>query len=182
MSKGIAFLALIPFAISGCVSNPLNRVTSDNYAEVCHDAEQNGNLKVAEEACYRALVNTDWGNLGDDLKSEKLYNLARIKRQLSKFDEAKSLLSQSLQIEEAKSETVNKKIGRRLVELSVNLAALDRWQEGVTAIEKVMPIANQYTGQERRFIILVLGKYGEHLGNNGNKEKGELFLTRSRNL
>ena len=181
MSKEL-IVAVTLLILSGCVSNPINRATSDNYAETCDIAEQNGNLKVAEEACYRALVNTDWGNLGNDLKSEKLYNLARIKRQLAKFQEAESLLNQSLEIEENKSTTMNAKIGRRLVELSVNLAALDRWQEGASAIEKVIPVAKQYSGQERQFIILVLEKYGEHFNNSGNKEKGQLFLSQSRNL
>ncbi len=45
-------------SLSGC-ANPVNRVTSDNYAEDCSAAEQSGRLDIAEEACYRALVNVD---------------------------------------------------------------------------------------------------------------------------
>jgi len=35
-------------------------------------AEQAGDLCMAEQLCYRALVNVDWGNLGPELKSERL--------------------------------------------------------------------------------------------------------------
>ena len=145
MQIGKIFFGVALVSLAGCVSNPINRTTSDNYAETCTVAEQQGNLKVAEEACYRALVNADWGNLGDELKSEKLYNLARIKRQLAKFSEAESLLQESLKIEESKSATINIKIGRRLVELSVNLAAQGKWEEGSVSLEKVMTIFNQYS-------------------------------------
>lgn len=180
INKIIIGVALI--YLSGCVSNPVNRATSDNYAETCTVAEQRGNFKVAEEACYRALVNTDWGNLGDELKSEKLYNLARIKRQLAKFSEAESLLQESLKIEESKSSTINIKIGRRLVELSVNLAAQDKWEVGSKLLERVIPISSQYSGQEKEFIVLVLNKYGQHFHNNGNPEKGSIFISKANEL
>lgn len=65
----LAQISLIAFVlmVSGC-ANPLNQVTSDRYAEQCSEAERAGQLAVAEEACYRALVNVDWGNLGPLLK------------------------------------------------------------------------------------------------------------------
>jgi len=176
---------IISFALislAGCVSNPLNRVTSDRYSETCSVAERHGNLGVAEEACYRALVNTYWGNLGDELKSEKLYNLARIKRQLSKFSEAESLLEQSLEIEEARSEVVNEKIGRRLVELSINLAAMGRWEEGALSLERVVPIADQYSGSEKDTIIMVFIEYGKHFSQSEQEKKANQFISQARNL
>jgi hypothetical protein len=76
-------LALV--LVAGC-ANPLNRATSDDYAQTCAIAESNGKLGVTE-ACYRAAVNVDWGNLGPELKSES-YKLARIKRRVGKLEEA----------------------------------------------------------------------------------------------
>ena len=67
----VIILVLIAYSLGGC-ANPVNRVTSANYAEDCSVAEQNGRLDIAEEACYRALVNVDWGNLGPELKSQRL--------------------------------------------------------------------------------------------------------------
>lgn len=148
--------------LAGC-ANPINRVTSDNYAETCATAEQNGRLQVAEEACYRALVNVDRGNLGPELKSQRLYNLGRIKRQLAKFSEAEQLFKESLATEEKLSNLKDPKIGRRLVELAVSLAGQDKWREGAQYLKKVLPIAPQFSGQERSYTAEVLKQYGKHL-------------------
>lgn len=166
----------------GCVSNPINRATSDNYTETCSIAEQRGDLGVAEEACNRALLNANWGNLGDELKSEKLYNLALIKRKLSKFSAAEVLLKESLKIEESKLPALNIKIGRRLVELSVNLAAQGKWEEGSVFLERMIPVSNQYSGKEREFIVLSLTKYGQHFKNIGKIEKGDTLLNKANEL
>lgn len=149
-------------ALAGC-ANPINRATSDDYAETCSTAEKNGRLQVAEEACYRALVNVDWGNLGPELKSQRLYNLGRIKRQLAKFSEAEQLFKESLAIEEKLSIPTDSKIGRRLVELSVSLAGQDKWTEGAQFLERALSIAPQFSGQERSYTAEVLKQYGKKL-------------------
>ena len=148
--------------MAGC-ANPINLAASENYAETCATAEQNGRLQVAEEACYRALVNVDGGNLGPELKSQRLYNLGRIKRQLAKFSEAEKLFKESLIIEEKLSTPTDPKIGRRLVELSVSLAGGDKWSEGAQYLERALPIAPQFFGQERSYVAEVLRQYGKHL-------------------
>ena len=161
----IALIGVIPLA--GC-ANPLNRVTSDNYAETCSDAERNGRLQVAEEACYRALVNVDMGNLGPELKSERLYNLGRIKRQLAKFNEAEQLFKESLAIQEKLPNPSDIKISRRLIELSVSLAAQDKWTEGAKYVERALPTLEKFTGQERSYAIETLTQYSKNL--KGSKE------------
>lgn len=168
--------------LAGCLGNPINKVTSDNYTKTCSVAEKRGDLEVAEEACYRALVNTNWGNLGEELKSEKLYNLALIKRRLGKFSEAESLLKESLRIEESISSVINIKTGRRLVELSVNLAAQNKWEEGSVLLEKVMPISSQYSGREKDFIILVLNKYGQQFNKMGDTEKADMYISKANEI
>jgi tetratricopeptide (TPR) repeat protein len=161
-------------ALAGC-ANPINRVTSDNYAETCATAEQNGRLQVAEEACYRALVNVDWGNLGPELKSQRLYNLGRIKRRLAKFSEAEQLFKESLAIEEKLSNPTDPKIGRRLVELSVSLAGQDKWREGAKYLERALTIAPQFSGQERSYTAEVLKQYGKHLRTENQTALAEQF-------
>jgi hypothetical protein len=151
----------------GC-ANPINRVTSDNYSETCSDAERSGRLQVAEEACYRALVNVDMGNLGSELKSERLYNLGRIKRQLAKFAEAEQLFKESLTNEEKLPNPSDMKIGRRLIELSVSLAAQDKWLEGAKYVERALPTLEKFTGQERSYAVEVLTQYSKNL--KGSKE------------
>lgn len=178
MHYPIVFLIIF---IAGC-ANPLNRVTSDRYAEECTRAENRGNLAVAEQACYRALVNVDWGNLGEGLKSERLYNLARIKRRLYKFSEAEELLKQSLEIQEKLTGPSSPKIGRRLAELSVNLAGQDKWSEGVPLVERLMTMTDLFSGHEKDFIKEILQKYSEHLIEIGNEEKANLFSVKANKL
>ncbi|MDP3608332.1 MAG: tetratricopeptide repeat protein [Methylophilus sp.] len=146
----------------GC-ANPINRATSDNYSETCATAESNGRLQVAEEACYRALVNVDLGNLDPELKSERLYNLGRIKRQVAKFSEAEQLFKESLVIEEKLPSPSESKVGRRLVELSVSLAAQDKWTEGAKHLERALPVTPQFSGKEREYTIEVLTQYSKYL-------------------
>ena len=109
---------LLAIFVASC-SNPLNQMTSDRYSQECVEAERNGRLEVAEQACYRALVNVDLGNLGDEQKSQKMYNLARIKRKVGKFDESEKLCKDSLMIEDRLSTSSKERIGRRLAELAL---------------------------------------------------------------
>ena len=163
-------------------ANPVNRATSDNYAETCATAERNGNLKVAEEACYRALVNVDWGNLGVELKSQRLYNLGRIKRQLAKFSEAEQLFKESLGIEQTLSFPTDPKIGRRLVELSVCLAAQNKWEDGAQYLKQSIPIADKFSGRERSYIAEVLLQYGKHMRKSNNMVLAEQFESEASRL
>lgn len=160
----------------GCVSYSVDRNTSERYFQICGYAEHDGRLDIEVEKCYRTLINVEWGKLSEDRKSETLYNFARVERQLSKFAAAVFLLNQALDIEEAKSEVANEKIGRRLVELSMNLAAMNRWKEGALSLERVIPIAHQFTGSEKKTIISVFSIYGEQLIQLGEREKGHSFV------
>lgn len=62
MKVSIQFALLAAAVLSAC-TNPIHRATSDNYAEPCAGAKGNRRLEVAEQACYRALVNVDMGKL-----------------------------------------------------------------------------------------------------------------------
>jgi tetratricopeptide (TPR) repeat protein len=172
--KSLQIIVVGAVLLAGC-ANPVNRVTSDNYTETCTVAEQNGRLQAAEETCYRALVNVDWGNLGPELKSQRLYNLGRIKRQLAKFSEAEQLFKESLAIEAKLSTPSDQKIGRRLVELSVSLAGQDKWAEGAQYLERMLPIASQFTGQERVYTAEVLNQYSKRLSTSNQAALADRF-------
>lgn len=148
--------------LNGC-ANSLNDATSENYSKTCSMAEGNGQLEIAEEACYRALTNVDMGNLGLESKSEKLYSLGQIKRQLAKFVEAEALFKESLEIEEKLTGQTSIKVGRRLVELSVTLAAQAKWPEGATYLEQMLPIADQFIGKDRDYAGEVLRHFSVEL-------------------
>jgi len=160
--------------IAGC-ANPVNQVTADNYQETCFAAERNGNLKVAEEACTRALANVKWGNLGALEESQKRYHLSKIKRGLGKFSEAEVLLKQSLALEEGLNPKSELRIGRRSVELAVALAGQGKWAEGVEPLSRAFQARNEYSASEKSYTALVLQKYAEEFRRISNEEQAIEF-------
>ncbi|MES9898530.1 MAG: tetratricopeptide repeat protein [Sedimenticola sp.] len=162
MRSTVIILVLIAYSLGGC-ANPVNRVTSENYAEDCSVAERNGRLDIAEEACYRALVNVNWGNLGPGLKSQRLYNLGRVKRQLEKFEEAEKLFQDSLAVEANISDPSSPKIGRRNVELAVNLAGQSKWNEGAKYLDLAIPNIPEFSKTERLYVANVLIEFSKKL-------------------
>lgn len=157
-----AAIVCVVALVSGC-ANPLNQATSDRYSQTCAEGERNGNLSVAEQACYRALVNVDLGNLGDVQKSQKMYNLARIKRHLRKFDEAETLYKESIAIEEKQTPVSSERIGRRLAELAIVYGEQKRFGEGLPYVERLFPLADTYNGNEKRTVAAIFYIYSQEL-------------------
>ncbi len=183
MKEYLAAIGLVVL-LSGC-ANPLNRATSDRYADQCVNAENAGRLDIAEEACYRAAVNVEWGNLGDELKSERLYNLARVKRRLGKLDEAERYLIETIKIEEALAPPRRIRMGRRLRELSVIYYEQKRYQLALPSLKQLLPISHLYSGEERTFLANLFHYYaielsGEELAESLRRASIELGFDASR--
>jgi hypothetical protein len=156
----IPFVFCISALLSACADSP-NQLTSNEYVANCQRAQSNKNLSSAELECGLALTNNDWGN-NPKIKSQRLYNLGLIKQQLGKFSEAELLFKESLQIEEMLA-SPRKAVGSRLVELSTSLAGQEKWAEGAPHLEKVLPVALQYSKQERARLSQLLLQYHHHL-------------------
>lgn len=172
MNKYLLIVSLTLMVI-GC-ANPLNQVTSDNYADTCSQAENAGRWDVAEEACYRAFVNVEWGNLGDELKSERLYNLARIKRRVGKLNEAEKYFIKTIEIEESLSPKREVRIGRRLAELSAIYYEQKKYEQASPYLEKLLPLSNLYSGKEKRFLANLYHYYAIELNGYEIAEKLQL--------
>ncbi len=162
-------LAAILLSLVGC-ANPLNQATSIRYSDACREAELNGRLDIAEQACYRALVNVDWGNLGEIQKSDRLYDLGRIKRQLGKFVEAEELYIASLAIEDKQIPPNYEKTGRRLAELAILYEQMQIPESGMPYVQRLYGIPYEYTGQERVVVAAVLYVYAEMLNLDWDKK------------
>ena len=171
------WLSICLVVFSSC-ANPLNQATSNRYSEMCAEAKQEGRLDVAEQACYRALVNVYWGNLGKIQKSDKMYNLAQIKRHLGKFEEAEDLYKQSLMIEEKESQPSMEKIGRRLAELAILYGEQGRLEEGFGYVEKLYPLSDIYVDKEKRTVAGILYVYSTEL--EGKKPEAQLIKFRKK--
>lgn len=120
-------------------------------------------MQAAAEACYRAYVNVEWGNLGPEAKSEKLYNWGRVLRKAGHYTDAKEALSKSLAEEEKLSGKNSLKSGRRMAELSATYLELNQFEDGAKYLDAVLPIADQYTEGEKQFIAALLYFYGNNL-------------------
>jgi tetratricopeptide (TPR) repeat protein len=168
-------LSAILMGVVSC-ANPLNRATYDRYWDQGLAAERSGQLAVAEQAYYRALVNVDMGNLGSLLKAQALYNLGRIKRMLAKFGESEDLLKQSLTLDEKILKSGDLDSDRCRAELAVALAAQDKWEEGSRYLESILPNADRFSGGEREFLIEVFHMYAEELRKRGCEERARLFM------
>lgn len=89
------------------------------------------------------------------------------------------MLKQSLAIEEKLSPPSDERIGRRLVEQAVNFAAQVRWDEGVQCLDRVIPLGNQFSGQERTFLSLVLSEYGNEFRRKNRIDLAERYESAS---
>ena len=178
--KAVLLVVLVGL-VAGC-ANPLNQATSVRYADQCTEAERAGRLDVAEQACYRALVNVDWGHLGDEQKSMRMYNLARIKRALGKFDEAEKLYKDSLNIEEKQPQPSKQKIGRRLAELAMVFGQKEQYQAGIPYVEKLYPMADIYEGNEKKSVALVFYAYSQELQKKQPTELSEKLAAKAREM
>ena len=200
MNYYIALIFIVSLLLSSC-ANPLNQATANRYSNQCSEAEQAGRLDIAEETCYRALVNVDWGNLGKEEKSKHLYNLARIKARLGKLNEAEALHLESIDIEKELSSTVSEKLGRRYVELSAVYLIMtkladgrieddrldpslgkDKLDEGVKLLTEMKSIAGNYRGKEHEAVVNIYEIYSEELRLRNQTEKAEEFANISRQL
>lgn len=179
--KYYTYLLLSAALITGC-ANPLNRVTSDRYTQMCLDAEHAGNMGVAAEACYRAYVNVKWGNLGPELKSERLYNFGRVLRKAGRYEDAKKALTSALEEEERLSGSTSVKTGRRMAELAATYYELGQIDNGVILVDRLIPITDQYTSSEKMFIAALLYSYGDKLRSKQQQEKAEAYLVKMKEL
>ncbi|HEX7047765.1 MAG TPA: hypothetical protein VF275_09385 [Gammaproteobacteria bacterium] len=164
----------VALLLTAC-ANPLNRHTSQHYADTCFEAEDNGRMQLAEEACTRALRNVEMGNLGDALKSTRMYDLGRIKRQLGKFEEAADLQLESIRIAEVDPAFDDVARARRYAELAMSLAALDRWRDGADWLVKVVPVRSKFDGAEAAFLEEVFARYATRMKRLGAESLARKF-------
>jgi hypothetical protein len=160
-------------------ANPLNQATSNRYGDACADAERNNRLDVAEQACYRALVNVDLGHLGDFQRSQRMYNLARVKRKLYKFDEAEQLYKDSLAIEEKLPKQSNENIGRRLAELAILYEQKREIYKGVPYVHRLYPLADTYEGGEKKAVATIFYVYSLELQKQQTTDDAQKLATKA---
>jgi len=162
---------LIIFALSVLASacdNAASRL--DAEAKVCKRALEIGELELAEEHCQRALGDVADDVLAPQVRSERLYRLGTIKRQLTRYDEAAELLNQSLALELTLSGSDSQQVASRRIEMALILAGQGRWQTGALLLEQTVPIANRLNEEEQALLGNVLQHYVLQLQKNQKTE------------
>ncbi|MFT4939681.1 MAG: hypothetical protein ACI88A_002726 [Paraglaciecola sp.] len=138
---------------------------SADYARVCIDAEVRGAIYLAEANCERAWFGVDNNDLKANIQSQRLYDLARIKRQLLKFIEAEKFIRQSLVIEKTVSSTESPMYGLRLVELSLSIAGQGNFPEAAVTLEPVLNVIEQFSSQDKKLTVNVLKNVAARIRN-----------------
>jgi len=130
-----------------------------------------------ETAYYRAAENVRWGNLGERLEGEALFNLGRTKRLVGKLQESEELLKRSLTIDEKLYGRDSFAISFALVELAATYFQAKKYEEGIAVLVRLEPIALQarerYPDQARRFIKRTYERYADELIQLGMVEDAE---------
>jgi hypothetical protein len=92
-----------------------------------------------------------------------MYNLARIKRKLRKFDEAERLYKDSLALEEQQTPQSQEKIGRRLAELAILYQQRGEMNNGVPYVRRLYPLADIFTASEKKTVAAIFYFYSLEL-------------------
>ena len=94
--------ALVAFVIScllsGCVNNPINARTAENYYKSGMEAEGNGNLFLARKNYSRAYTNAQMGNLGPTPEAYALYEWSRVTGYLGMYADAEKGFNETLRL------------------------------------------------------------------------------------
>lgn len=174
--SGIVLLSLL---VSGCATQSQ---LSASYAKKCEDAELKGVINLAELACERAWFGVDAKSLDPEIQSERLYNLARIKRQLKHYEVANNFIRQSLTIEETVTAPNSTAYGLRLVELSLSLAGQGKFTEGASALARVLQVVDQFSVKDQDSTANILKHYASILRNTDQKQLAIRFEQKATEL
>ncbi|MEW5891648.1 MAG: hypothetical protein AB1697_00680 [Pseudomonadota bacterium] len=168
----------IAIVITGC-ANPVNRTTYDRYREAALAAESRGDFATAEQAYYRAAENVRWGNLGDNAEMYALYDLGRIKRVVGKLGESEELLRRAAEIDSKLRSTYGPSkggpTGYILAELAATYLAEGKLSEGIQILDKLEPIAAEYSGGPRLFMKQTFSKYSQALSARSDLQNAQRF-------
>jgi hypothetical protein len=165
-------IAILSLLSSACATQSMQ---SADYARVCIDAEVRGAIYLAEASCESAWFRVDNNNLNESIQSQRLYDLARIKRQLNKFTEAENFVRQSLAIERSVSSTESPAYGLRLVELSLSIAGQGDFPEAATTLEPVLDVIEQFSPENKKLTVNVLKNVASRIRNTEQQQLAVRF-------
>jgi len=173
MRRFLSSSVVVMVLAAGC-ANPINRVTYDNYKDMCNQG--------AEEACYRAWANTRIGMLGPELESQALFNWGVQRTRQRKYAEAEEPLLASLKLEEGLAVRSDERIGRRLAQLAIATGQQGKIDAGLAYMDRLLPLMTLYQGHERRVVAALCILYAEDLRKRGDTGRAQSYEAKVKEL
>lgn len=161
--KSILGVFSVFLGLTACATNnrPATIESANAYAQECAAAARKGDLRLAEDRCYMAWFYTEFGTLGtSEYKSDRMFDLGRVKRRVRKYAEAERIFRDSLKLEESVASPAEHRVGLRLAELALVLAEQNKRTDGLQFAERLRPLISRFAGEERLFVTGVLVHYG----------------------
>lgn len=150
---------------------------SDKLFRECRTAFADNNIGLADELCYKSLTAPDFKDMPIEARSQRIYNYAQLKRMLGNWEGAEELLRETLALEEQRAAgTPGLALARRLAELSIALAAQNKWPEGIQVIERLAPLAGVFQGGERAAVAELFRNYVPQVTSAGRVELARTLL------
>ena len=156
------------------------RAEYERQLEVCTVAENNGLLEAAARACGAALALAEERDYASDLVSGLLLRLGRLERQRGRFEQAETLIRRSLALEQQSGNQAA--VAVRLVELALNVAGQERWEEGAALLEGAAPLVITLSGDERKAAVNAFRGFGARLSLLGYSAQAERFKAKAQEL
>ena len=161
--RGTLSIIIILTLLTAC---GVQQIYYDAELAVASDDERKGNYKAAHENLISAVWRAK-NYLGPKEVSTAYYNLGLFFRRQANFENAVSVLLESVKYAEEAGTFDNLAIGRRNVELAISYAALDQWESGVPYIKEVIPYWEQYSGSEYEVVSIIFAEYAKTLPQKG---------------
>jgi len=186
--KLMPFVAGRFFLLTSCVlaacANPINDQTWSKYIAGGHAQYARGNLTAAEEAYRRAVINAQVGRLGAEKEAYAVHNLALVKRDLCKLDEADDLFQRALELRSNNRDTSPNNLSGTMFELAQLRYERGQYEASASLMERGFPIA-EGLGVEQKSPVLygrVLEEYADSLRRTGRKDDADAAQARARPL
>ena len=181
MKRIVILLLIVSCFLLGCVKNPINAKTGENYYEWGMEAERNGDYALARQNYSRALANAQMGNLGPTPQAYALYEWSRVTGYLEMYDEAEKGFKDTLVLIDKAGGKAEDLRPPALLELARLLHDTNQHQKAIPVYETALTVIDKLNIENTDPIgfAIVLDDFSESLRAVGNVSYAEKIASKS---
>jgi len=131
---------------AGC-ANPLNEAHWHRYTQDGNAARARGDLTAAEEAHRRAVINARIGRLGAEHEALALHNLALVKWDMCKLDEAEESLRRAYELRDKNADTPPRMLTGTIVAFAQLSYEQRRYADAASLLERGLPLLEKFDAE-----------------------------------